>query len=163
MLFESKRLKFRSFSKEDKIDLIKILNDEVVTKWAHLPFPYTEKHAEWWINTGSKKKYHFALEEKKKEQLLGSIKLTNTGALGCWIGKEYWNQGFATEAVEKIKEFGFKELKLDRIWAATHKDNLAPVKVLKITGFTKVEDKPYYVEGIGDTKVRSHFELLNRP
>ena len=81
MLFESKRLKFRLFSKEDKFDLIKILNDEVVTKWAHLPFPYTEKHAEWWIKKGSKKKYHFALEEKKNKQLLGSIKLVNTGEL----------------------------------------------------------------------------------
>ena len=69
MLFESKRLKFRLFSKKDKIDLIKILNDEVVTKWAHLPYPYTEKHADWWIDTGSKKKYHFALEEKNKKQL----------------------------------------------------------------------------------------------
>ena len=34
MLFESKRLKFRSFSIEDKIDLIKILNDEVIGKEA---------------------------------------------------------------------------------------------------------------------------------
>ena len=66
MLFESKRLKFRSFSKEDKFDLIKILNDEVVTKWAHLPFPYTEKHAEWWINTGSKKKIPFCPGRKKE-------------------------------------------------------------------------------------------------
>ena len=73
MLFESKRLKFRFFSKEYKMELIKILNDKVVTKWAHLPFPYTEKHAKWWINIGSKKKYHFALEEKNKKKLLGSI------------------------------------------------------------------------------------------
>jgi len=57
----------------------------------------------------------------------------------------------------------FNELKLERIWAATHKHNLAPEKVLKTTGFTRLEDKPYYVEGIGDTKVRPHFELLNRP
>ena len=163
MLFESKRLKFRFFSKEDKMELIEILNDKVVTKWAHLPFPYTEKHAKWWINIGSKKKYHFALEEKNKKKLLGSIKLTEKGELGCWIGKEYWNQGFATEAVEKIKEFGFRELKLERIWAAAHIENIAPIEVLKNSGFTRLEDKPYYVEGIGNTKVRPHFELLNRP
>ena len=66
MLFESKRLKFRSFSKEDKIDLIKILNDEFVTKWAHLPFPYTEKHAEWWINTGSKKNTILPWKKKRR-------------------------------------------------------------------------------------------------
>ena len=27
------------------------------------------------------------------------------------------------------------------------------------TGFMRVNDRPYYVEGIGDTKVRPHFEL----
>ena len=163
MLFESKRIKFRSFLKSDKNDLITILNDKIVTKWSHLPYPYTKKHAEWWIDTGSKKKYHFALEEKKDKKLLGGIKLTKKGELGCWIGRNHWNQGFATEAVEKIKEFGFNELKLEKIWAATHKDNLAPIKVLSITGFTKVEDRPYYIEGIGNTKMRPHFELLNRP
>ena len=163
MILESKRLIFRLFSNKDKSDLTRLLNDKSVTKWAHLPFPYTEKHAEWWIRTGSKNKYHFALEGKKQNQLLGSLKLTKTGELGCWIGKEYWNQGFATEAVQRIKEYGFKELKLKSIWAAAHKDNLAPIKVLKITGFKEVGDKPYYVEGIGDTKVRPHFELVNRP
>ena len=64
MGLESKRLKFRLFSKKDKDELIELLNDEAVTKWAHLPFPYTEKHAEWWINNGSKVKYQFALEQK---------------------------------------------------------------------------------------------------
>ena len=163
MGLESKRLKFRLFSKKDKDELIELLNDEAVTKWAHLPFPYTEKHAEWWINDGSKVKYQFALEQKDTTKLLGSFKISESGEIGCWIGKKYWNQGYATEAVEKIKEFGFKELKLEKIWAATHRDNLAPIKVLKITGFTRLKDKPYYVEGIGNTKVRPHFELLNRP
>ena len=34
---------------------------------------------------------------------------------------------------------------------------------LEKNGFSRVEDRPYYVEGIGNTKVRPHFELLNRP
>ena len=163
MDLESERLKFRLFSSKDKLELVKLLNDKDVTKWAHLPFPYTEKHAEWWITVGSKNKYNFALVEKNTKILLGSLKITSAGELGCWIGKDYWNQGFATEAVQKIIQFGFDELKLKKIWAATHIDNLAPIKVLEITGFSRVKDKPYYVEGIGNTKVRPHFELLNRP
>ena len=109
MALESKRLKFRLFSKKDKNEIIELLNDEAVTKWAHIPFPYTEKHAEWWIKNGSKVKYQFALEEKNTKKLLGSFKISKSGEIGCWIGRKYWNQGFATEAVEKIKEFGFKE------------------------------------------------------
>ena len=102
MALESKRLKFRLFSKKDKNEIIELLNDEAVTKWAHLPFPYTEKQAEWWIKNGSKVKYQFALEEKNTKKLLGSFKISKSGEIGCWIGRKYWNQGFATEAVEKI-------------------------------------------------------------
>ena len=37
------------------------------------------------------------------------------------------------------------------------------MKVLENLGFSRVEDRPYYVEGIGDTKIRPHFELTNSP
>ena len=88
MRLESKRLNLRLFIKKDKKELIKLLNDESVTKWVHLPFPYTKKHADWWIEIGSKEKYHFALEEKETKQLLGSLKLTQSGEIGCWIGED---------------------------------------------------------------------------
>jgi len=52
---------------------------------------------------------------------------------------------------------------LNKLWAATHEENIAPINVLNGTGFSRIENKPYYVEGIGNTRVRPHFELLNRP
>ncbi len=91
------------------------------------------------------------------------MNITAKGEVGCWIGRKYWNQGFATETINRLKKFGFEELRLEKIWAATHKENKAPMKVLEKNGFSRVEDRPYYVEGVGDTKVRPHFELLNRP
>jgi len=164
MILESKRLKLRLFKKQDKEELINLLNDQIVTKWMdNVPFPYLEKHAKWWIETGSKKKYQYAIIDKKTKKLIGSIKITISGEIGCWIGTEYWKKGFATEAIERIKEFGFGELELEKLWAATHKDNLAPIELMRSTGFTRVDDRAYYVEGIGATKVRPHFELLNRP
>jgi len=91
------------------------------------------------------------------------LKITLKGEIGCWIGADYWNKGFASEAIERIKKFGFNELKLGKLWAATHKNNMAPFELMRSTGFTRINDKAYYVEGIGETKVRPHFELLNRP
>ena len=67
--------------------------------------------------------------------------------------------GFASEAINLIKQFAFNELKLEKLWAATHELNKAPFKVLEKMGFTRVTDRPYYVEGIGNTKIRPHFEL----
>lgn len=156
-------LVLRKFNLKDKKELIYLLNDKTVTKWIELPYPYLDKHADWWLNTGYKEKYHYALTEIVSEKLVGSLKITARGEIGCWIGKEYWNKGYAFEAVEKIKEFGFNELKLNRIWAATHKENEAPQMVLIKCGFKSIGEKPYHVEGIGDTKIRPHFEITKSP
>ena len=164
MILESKRLIFRLFKNNDKENLIDLLNDKHISKWMdNVPFPYLEKHADWWIEIGSKKKYQYAIIHKESKKLIGSLKITLNGEIGCWIGIKYWKKGFATEAIERIKKFGFEELKLEKLWAATHKENLAPFKLMEKTGFTRVKDRLYYVEGIGETKVRPHFELVNRP
>ena len=96
---------------------------------------------------------------KENNQLIGGTNITHKGEIGCWIGRRYWNQGFATETIERIKKFGFEELKLEKMWAATHKDNETVFTLMEKTGFSRVKDRPYYVEGVGDTKVRPHFEL----
>ena len=81
--------------------------------------------------------------------------------------RKYWKEGFASEAVERIKKFGFEDLKLEKLWAATHEENKASMQVMEKTRFYRVDDRPYHVEGVGDTKMRPHFELtkqvLNQP
>ena len=160
MIFESRRLILRKFHIKDKEALISLLNHQEISKWIdNLPYPYLEKHAEWWVKKGSKKKYQFAITLKKENILIGSLKLSKSGEIGCWIGANYWKMGFASEAIKLIKQFAFNVLKLEKLWAATHERNKAPFKVLEKMGFTRVTDRPYYVEGIGDTKIRPHFEL----
>ena len=163
-MMKTKRLILRKFNSNDKEELISLLNDKTVTKWMeNIPFPYLEKHANWWIEEGSKKKYQYAIINKESNKLIGSLKITLKGEIGCWIGTDYWKKGFASEAIERIKKFGFNELKLDKLWAATHKDNVAPFELMRNTGFTRIDDKAYYVEGIGNTKIRPHFELTKSP
>jgi ribosomal-protein-alanine N-acetyltransferase len=162
-MMKTNNLILRKFNLNDKEKLISLLNDKAVTKWIELPYPYLDKHADWWLNTGSKEKYHYALTEKHNDNLVGSLKITIRGEIGCWIGKKYWNKGYAFEAVEEIKKFGFKKLKLEKIWAATHKENESPQIVLKKCGFKSIGDKPYHVEGIGDTKIRPHYEITKSP
>ena len=160
MELHSRRLILRQYTKDDKESLIKLLNDKEVSRWTErIPFPYTEKHADWWINNKPENDYVYAIVKNDNHSLVGGINITTKGEIGCWIGRQYWNQDFATEAIERIKQFGFKELKLDNLWAATHKENKPVFRLIEKTGFTRVDDRPYYVEGIGETKIRPHFEL----
>ena len=160
MELHSRRLILRQYTKDDKESLIKLLNDKEVSRWTErIPFPYTEKHADWWINNKPENDYVYAIVKNDNHSLVGGINITTKGEIGCWIGRQYWNQDFATEAIERIKQFGFKELKLDNLWAATHKENKTVFRLIEKIGFTRVDDRPYYVEGIGETKIRPHFEL----
>lgn len=156
----TKRLILRQYTEDDKETLIKLLNDKEVSKWTErIPFPYTEKHANWWIDKGSKEKYVFAVTINENNALIGNVNITAKGEIGCWIGRKYWKQGFATEVISRMKKFGFEELKLVKIWAATREENKAPMRVLEKNGFSRVKDRPYYVEGVGNTRIRPHFEL----
>ncbi|MEC3022160.1 GNAT family protein, partial [Bacillus cereus] len=59
------------------------------------------------------------------------------GELGYWIGKNYWGKGFATEAVNRMIQFGFIELGLNKIWASAISRNRSSIKVLEKSGLRK--------------------------
>ena len=62
----------------------------------------------------------FGIELKETGQLLGSLGLIpdpkrqndKTRMLGYAIGENYWNKGYATEAVQALIRFGFEQLEL---------------------------------------------------
>ena len=50
---------------------------------------------------------------------------------------DFWNNGYATETLNKILEFGFSELKLHRIEAGCAVKNLGSIRVLEKVGMTR--------------------------
>lgn len=50
------------------------------------------------------------------------------------MAKDFWNQGIMTEVINRIIEFGFKELKLIRIEARCHPENIGSAKVMEKSG-----------------------------
>ena len=58
--------------------------------------------------------------------------------LGYWVGVDYWNQGFCSEACGRIIEFGFSNLNLKRIHARHLSRNPASGKVLLKSGLTHI-------------------------
>lgn len=48
------------------------------------------------------------------------------------IGKNYWGQGYATEASRALLDYGFKQMNLDEIVAIVQPENTASKKLLKI-------------------------------
>jgi len=53
------------------------------------------------------------------------------------IPADFWNKGYATEAVKAILRFGFHDLKLHRIDAGCAIENLGSIKVLEKVGMKR--------------------------
>jgi ribosomal-protein-alanine N-acetyltransferase len=51
--------------------------------------------------------------------------------IGYDLVKAYWNQGFMTEALTEVLEFGFGKMELNRIEALVHPGNLASIRLLE--------------------------------
>jgi len=61
--------------------------------------------------------------------------IVGEAALSFYIAREFWGQGFATEAAVAFVQFGWEELKLSRIVATVQEGNGASVHILKKLGF----------------------------
>nr|WP_086939802.1 GNAT family N-acetyltransferase [Thaumasiovibrio occultus] len=116
----------------------------------NIPYPYKPGMAGLWIGTHSAlwqntKAVHFAVVDRSNYQLTGCVSLQHieSGAaqLGYWIGRDFWGQGYASEAAKVAIEFGFSQLALDRIYAQHLSKDTQPGKVLKKIGLQFIEKR----------------------
>lgn len=81
--------------------------------------------------------------ELKKEHPIGTITIVRkdldnrTCELGYNIGKEYWNNGYATEAIKYVVAYVFALELFDTITAQCFEHNIASIRVLEKNGFVK--------------------------
>ena len=76
--------------------------------------------------------------------------------VGYWIGCEYWNNGYCTEAAGEIVRFGFEELGLNRIVSSHLTRNPASGRVMQKIGMKYEGCSPQQV------RHRGRFEDLER-
>lgn len=142
---ETERLILRRFTIKDSGRLTYLFNDEDMVKYLiSLPYPYTESHGRQWIshhneNFVQDKIYDFALVNKADDRVIGSISLTNNkdhknGSVAYMIGKEYWNLGYATEALKAIISYAFNVKGYHKVYAEFIEGNDASGRVMEKSG-----------------------------
>lgn len=88
-------------------------------------------------------RYIYIMEDNTTQQALGMFGLTigkphyRNAEVWYKINPEFWNKGYASEALKAILTFGFNMLHLHRIEAGCAVENIASVKVLEKAGFIK--------------------------
>ena len=141
---ETKRLLLRVPAPFDISDTVRLAGDyDVAKNLSRMPHPYTEAYAREWMATTADKRaagtdYAFAITRKDDGVYLGGCGLhkrdRDVFEFGYWLGKPYWLQGYATEAVRRLVAFAFLELGVTQVIAGYFHDNPASGHVLQKLG-----------------------------
>lgn len=140
-ILTTKRLLLRPFDLSDSKQVQELANDKKIYDTTLLiPYPYPDGLAEKWIADHKEefeKNSHiiWAITLIEDNKLIGAIGLNlnpifEKGEFGFWIGVDYWNNGYASEALSEIIRFGFEELRLNKIYAHHFANNPSSGKVM---------------------------------
>ena len=153
-ILETERLILRPFKGTDAIDVFKCWeSDPEVAKYMFwTSHNDIEKTKEWiTFELGQIEKddwYRFAIELKDTNELIGTALIYYEDEVQSWeigynLGRNYWNKGYTTEAMEKVIEFAIEHLKINEIVGRYAKENPASGNVMKKLGFVFEKDIPY--------------------
>ncbi|KPF92188.1 GNAT family acetyltransferase [Novosphingobium sp. AAP83] len=141
MFIRSERLFLRPAWPEDWAELHALIDDEaVVRNLARAPWPYGPDEARSFAASAQGTRHpHFfvTLPGATGAHLIGCVGLVEEDgetALGYWIARQHWNNGYATEAVRAVLSLA-PTLGHRRIVAQHFIDNAASARVLAKVGF----------------------------
>ncbi|WP_347861816.1 GNAT family N-acetyltransferase [Salimicrobium sp. PL1-032A] len=144
MELQTKRLTLRPYTIKDAAEVSALADDKEIADRTFVPHPYTVEDAKAWISThaeGIEKGsfYPLAMIDKKSKELTGTMTLRvngkhRNGELAYWVGQPFWGKGLASEAAQRITDFAFDDLGLERIWGRALSDNEPSQKVMKNVG-----------------------------
>ncbi|CAN5517045.1 GNAT family protein [soil metagenome] len=151
------RVFLRPAERSDIPLFVRWLNDAETSHFLALRAPLSVPMEEQWFETmlqhHGKDRYHFVICLLQDGRPIGTIgleeidHLNGAAAVGIAIGeKDLWAKGFGTDALTAMCDFGFGELRLERLWLDVYAFNERARRSYEKAGFT--------VEG---TLRRAHF------
>lgn len=136
-------IKLRNFEDSDADLLVAYLNNNEVTKYVTdaIPQPYTKSDAQWWINNSRDSEYTKAIDYNGVfvgciSAKRGEFEYSYSAEIGYWIGREFWNNGIASEAVRVFTNLLFQSTNITRLHVSVVTLNGASIKVLEKNGFS---------------------------
>ena len=122
-------------------ELIKEDNKEI-SKWHPIAYPVKRKKTNEYYKKAIKDKNNcqFVIKDKKTEEVMGCLglvkeEINNSATIGYWIGKEFRNKGYVTEATRAVIDFLFTKWKVMRIEIRAEEKNVPSQRVIEKCGF----------------------------
>lgn len=138
---ETERLLLRPLLHQDLATICEYMQDvDIYHNTLLIPYPYRQEDAESFLAMVYEQytrasDYVFAMVAITDSRFIGVISLHllphAKGEVGYWLGKPHWNQGYMTEALQRVIEFGFTDLDLQRVQATHFTRNPASGRVMQ--------------------------------
>jgi len=156
-MIETNRLTLRLMRENDIDDMLRIFTDRNVLKSFDLQ-SFSREHMKKWVdrNLSHQNKYGYGLFSvilKSNQELIGDCGLEHTEfegkpcvEIGYDFLSKYWNQGYATEAAEAVRDYAIEKLNIDSesICSFIRKDNKASQRVSEKIGMQRVKEYRTY-------------------
>lgn len=122
-----------------------LASDPAIGKTSSVPSPYPSHGARTWISHAILRRLHgleysFAILADDRPIGVCAVVIIGEkrkgGEIGYWVGKPYWNRGYATIACRQLLEFCFEKLRLSWLTASILERNSASSRVLQKVGFS---------------------------
>ncbi|WP_340399340.1 GNAT family N-acetyltransferase [Paenibacillus sp. FSL H8-0079] len=180
----TERLVLRSLRQSDYSTLSELFSDPQVIRYVNRgsqPTPIRARRLLNQIRSSSAKldSLHYGICWRGKEQVIGITSFQHwndqngTAQIGYILNRSCWGMGVATEAVERLLQFGFADLHLWRVEARCYEANVSSERVLSKIGMSYERSLPSFVlpdeddeasESLMDVKVYSMYrEQYARP
>ncbi len=150
IILKTTRLIIRELESNDLDQIHNLLSSPETDEFNTMGIPesiqVSEKLVADWLTTQKQEprdSYIFCMDLNDTKQFIGLIALIlgkkkyRSAEVWFKIHKDFWRNGYTTEALLRILQFGFNDLKLHRIEAGCAVENVASSKVLEKAGMTR--------------------------
>lgn len=145
---ESDNFRLREVKDQDYKEIYEIYGDEEAVRYQQIePMSSVDqgKKAVVAFHKGyeNKKFIRWGITDKKVDKVIGLITLHNfdewnlKAEIGYMLNRKYWRLNVMSEVGEKVIEYAFEVIKLHRIEASIHLDNIASINLSKKLGFKR--------------------------
>ena len=172
MLLEGKKIKLRALEPEDLTFLFTIENDTSFWEVSHTQTPFSKFLLKQYLENAhldiyEAKQLRLIIEEKQTKQLVGMIDMFDfnpqhkRAGLGIVIDREFQKLGYASEAIELVKNYCFSHLNLHQLHATITPDNIKSISLFEGHNFKKTGEKEDWIFSKGSYKNELTYQLIN--
>jgi RimJ/RimL family protein N-acetyltransferase len=133
-ILRGERVFLRAAERADVPTFVRWFNDSVTTSFVTIRAPMSQAMEDQWfdqmLQAQGKDRYHFVICLLDDGAAIGTLGLfdvdevNGSAGIGITIGeKQLWGRGYGTDAMNALLDFGFGQLRLERMWLEVYDFN----------------------------------------